>query len=94
MNDKNLTTALRIVDSQAVQMAPKQHRLRTPDCPPLPRFPIAVKEGWNPEEQDHLAGCAYCQKILKMEQRLGREEPEMGETTSAIPVREPLEVAR
>jgi hypothetical protein len=69
MNDKNLMRALRAVDALDVQNAPKQHHLRTPQCPPLARFPAGVREGWKPEEREHVTGCAYCQRVTALEWR-------------------------
>jgi hypothetical protein len=74
MNDKNLMRALRAADAREVEKAPKQHRLRTPRCPPLTRFSTAVREGWTPDERKHVTACAYCQRIIEMEHRLSREE--------------------
>jgi DEAD/DEAH box helicase domain-containing protein len=73
MNDKNLMRALRIVDEAEVQQASKRHPLQTPACPSLPRFAVAVWEGWTLEEQAHVSGCPYCQKMVAMERHIEQE---------------------
>jgi len=70
MSDKNLVRALHAVHALDVQQAPKQHRLKTPQCPSLPHFAVALQQGWTPEEGAHVTGCAYCQTITAMEWRM------------------------
>ncbi len=70
MSDKNLVRVLRAVHKLEVQKAPKQHRFKTPQCPSLPRFAVALREGWTPEEREHVSECRYCQKIIAMEWRI------------------------
>jgi hypothetical protein len=69
MNDKSLMRALRAVDALEVEKAPKEHPLRTPRCPPLTRFSAGVREGWTPEEREHVTGCPYCQHVTALEWR-------------------------
>lgn len=69
MSDKNLARLLRAAYELEVERAPKQHPLRRPDCPPLPRFVAALRKGWNPQEREHISNCAYCQKVTAMEWR-------------------------
>jgi len=76
MSTENLIRALRAVYEFDLQQAPKQHPLRTPQCPPLTRFPAALREGWTPEEQQHVAGCAYCRKIIAWNQEEERRDSE------------------
>jgi hypothetical protein len=66
MNDRNLMRVLRAVQALDVQDAPKQHRLRTPQCPPLTHFPVGMRKGWQPEEREHVTGCAYCQRVTAL----------------------------
>ena len=66
MNDRDLVRVLRAVTERDVENAPKQHRLRTPECPALTRFPVAMRDGWEPEEEAHVRDCDYCQKVIPM----------------------------
>lgn len=44
---------------------------RTPDCPPLSRFPTAMKDGWTPAEREHVSKCArYCQRLVEIQWRI------------------------
>lgn len=69
MSTENLIRALRAVHELDVQQAPKQHRLQTAQCLSLPRL-LTGRADWTSAEQQHVAGCPYCQLILKM----GEEE--------------------
>lgn len=63
MSEKNLTQALRAAMAREIVTAPRQHRLRTSQCPPLTRFTLSAR--WAEDEKAHMAGCAYCQMILR-----------------------------
>ena len=76
MSTENLIRALRAVHELDVQKAPRQHPLRTPQCPPLSRFGVALREGWTAEEKQHVRQCAYCQKIIAMSEEAERRERE------------------
>jgi RNA polymerase sigma-70 factor (ECF subfamily) len=64
MSEKNLWAGLRAVVARDIADAPRQHRLRTPECPPLTRFTPGAT--WTTAEQTHLANCPYCQKVLAL----------------------------
>jgi hypothetical protein len=74
MTDRNLVRVLRAVAEQKVAEAPKQHSLRTPQCPPLTRFPAAARSGWTPEEEAHIRSCPYCRKVIAMNKALEGQE--------------------
>lgn len=42
--------------------------LRTTQCPPLPRL-VCGEPDWSVAERTHIAGCAYCQRILDVAAR-------------------------
>jgi hypothetical protein len=63
---KKLHDDLRAIYQADIQNAPRQHPLRTPDCPPLTRF-VA---GLSSEEQAHAADCPYCRNVLARQQRM------------------------
>lgn len=69
MNDEDFVQFLRAIHEHEVEQAPAQHRLRTPDCPPLSRWGEADRKGWSAEEQTHVNDCPYCQKIQSMQWR-------------------------
>jgi hypothetical protein len=95
MTNENLMRLLRAVHELDVQAAPKQHRLRTPHCPPMPRLVIGFREdgkGWTPEERAHVRGCAYCQKIKAMLEKELQTEP--GPAAENRALRDQLEEAR
>jgi hypothetical protein len=87
MNDQTLMRALRAADALEVEKAPKQHPLRTPHCPPLTRFPSAIREGWAPEEREHVTGCPYCQRVTALEWRA--ECPILFDWTLYVELRSP-----
>jgi hypothetical protein len=94
-NEKKLFPVLRAVHELLVQRQPAQHRLQTAHCPSLARFAAALAEGWTPQEREHMAGCAYCQKILAMEQSLScertHETPAQQDASSAALQPNPVE---
>lgn len=51
--------------AQASHGARRGHPLRTPECPSLGRFGMAIDEGWTLCESEHMAGCCYCQSVLR-----------------------------
>jgi hypothetical protein len=63
MNDAELMRLLKAWHELDVQDAPRQHRLRTPQCLPLPRLlnPLAV---WSDVERQHVESCPYCLMVL------------------------------
>jgi hypothetical protein len=69
MRDLNIESVLRAISKDAPG-ARRQHRLRTPDCPPLTRFPEGTRNGWSAEVAEHVGQCAYCQKVTAMQWRL------------------------
>ncbi len=73
MSEKGWQIVMRAAIARDIADVPAQHRLWTPQCPPLPRF-AAADPAWSPEEQAHIANCAYCQKMLGVRERLGEEE--------------------
>jgi hypothetical protein len=74
MSEKNFVRALRAAMANKVQTAPRQHPLRTPQCPPLTRFVPGTH--WSEQEQQHMRGCAYCQRIMQMLGEDGAAEEE------------------
>jgi hypothetical protein len=72
MSQKNFLTALRAVAAVEETNGPQQHRLRTPECPPLTRF--ATGASWSEEERRHQASCAYCLKMLGLVAQIEAEE--------------------
>jgi hypothetical protein len=65
-DEKQLVGLLRAAHALDRENAPTQHSQRTPKCPPLPRFPAGLAGGWTPQEQQHVDGCDYCQKVSRM----------------------------
>src|SRR3989442_9975825 len=49
---------------------PSSHPLRTPDCPPTPRFYKGVRGGWSEAERRHVSGCEFCQRATALEWRI------------------------
>jgi hypothetical protein len=80
MSEKHVLLLLRAVIAREIETAPRQHRLWTPECPPLPRF-AADELVWSQEEQAHITGCAYCRKVLGFRDRL-REDEDRGKGTT------------
>ena len=66
MSAENLSGLLQAVWEEQVKKAPRRHPLRTPECPPLPRFLEAQRSGWSREQAAHAGDCPYCQKITEM----------------------------
>lgn len=66
MSNQDFVQFLRAVHEAELQQAPTQHRLKTPDCPPLSRW---NEYNWTVEEQAHMSDCAYCQKVQAMYDR-------------------------
>jgi hypothetical protein len=83
MSDKNLIQVLRTVIAHDIASAPRQHRLRTPQCPRLTRFVPAAH--WTQEEMTHQVGCPYCGMMLKRLQEIMATDPEQ-----VIPFPEPV----
>jgi hypothetical protein len=66
-NDKFLHV-LRAAHRLQVQNAPEKPRLRTPQCPPLPRVAEALRKGWTAEERQHVETCPYCRQLVARQQ--------------------------
>jgi hypothetical protein len=64
---QELGRALRSIYGPVEQGGSWQHRLRTPQCPSLPRFATALEKRFTAQESQHVATCAYCKKMLIME---------------------------
>jgi hypothetical protein len=75
MSDKNLMRALRAVEEREIERAPKQHRLRTPECPSLPRLAAGFRNGFTAQEQRHVERCEYCRMMRELDQREEVNEP-------------------
>jgi tetratricopeptide (TPR) repeat protein len=57
-------SALHALYRQEIAMGVWEHSRRTPHCPTLPRFAAAISSKWEPEEEEHMVGCSYCQMVL------------------------------
>lgn len=66
MRDQNWLRALRAVHELEVQRAPTRHPLQTDECPPLARVATSSQRDWTPEEERHIRGCRFCQKVRAM----------------------------
>jgi hypothetical protein len=87
MSDKNLMRALRAVEEREIERAPKQHRLRTPECPSLSRLAAGFRDGFTKQERRHVEKCAYCQRMRELDRRdekLNSEGPSVPETRTAL----------
>lgn len=61
----------RLVGGNGVpEQFPARHPLRTPQCPPTPRFYPGVRRGWSPEERQHVSRCEFCQRATALEWRV------------------------
>lgn len=73
--------------------APRQHHLKTPDCPPITRFAGPDLPEGSAAEIAHMESCAYCQKLLTM--RFRQECPGIADLirfrVAATPYRAALE---
>jgi hypothetical protein len=67
MSEKNVMRLVRAVVAHEIKRAPKQHPLRTPQCPPLTRLG-QLSPGWTAAEQEHMATCPYCRMLLRLEE--------------------------
>ena len=70
MSEENLARAMRAVYDDLTKKAPREHSLRTADCPPLTAFPQGTRQGWSEEYRSHVPSCPYCQKLTAMQWRL------------------------
>jgi hypothetical protein len=61
-----------LTDATADELAglPITHPLRTPACPPTPRFYKGVRDGWSIEERRHVNSCEFCQRATALEWRI------------------------
>jgi hypothetical protein len=66
-SDEKAIHVLRAVHRLQLQKAPEKPRLRTPQCPSLPRFTEALQEGWTAEERRHVETCPYCRQLVTRE---------------------------
>ncbi len=87
MSTPNLSHALRAALNRVGEPIPRGHRLRTPQCPSLPRLAAALGGGWTPAERAHVAGCGYCRKLLSLHRRLSRPAADTPRIRAAGPVR-------
>lgn len=53
------------------EASPRRHRLRTAQCPSLPRLLSTAAWGFSPSEQAHMVACSFCQKVMAMGWRHG-----------------------
>jgi hypothetical protein len=65
-DDEQVVPLARAVYALEVEQAPRQHSQRTPQCPSLPRFGVALVSGWTAAEEAHVRGCPYCRKVAQM----------------------------
>jgi len=70
MSQKEFEQGLRSIYELLLERAPEQHRLRTPQCPPLHRLSNVSEKPLGPAELEHVHACTYCQKIISMGQAL------------------------
>lgn len=76
MRRLTFSDAVRSSLREIVDNAPRQHSLRTADCPRLTRFPAALAKGWKRHEAAHIRACPYCQKMIVIQWRI--EPPSLG----------------
>jgi hypothetical protein len=65
MNTQDLGRALRAIFDDRDRPSP-DHRLETPQCPPLARLAELLEQGdqsGTPEERAHMAACPFCQRM-------------------------------
>src|SRR5882672_7728467 len=67
MSEEEFNRELRSIYEELLEQAPAQHRLRTPECPPLPRLSSTSMQMLTNAELDHVKVCTYCQKMLAIE---------------------------
>jgi hypothetical protein len=53
------------------EASPRQHRLRTAQCPSLPHLLSTAAWGFSPNERAHILACSFCQKVMAMGWRHG-----------------------
>jgi hypothetical protein len=80
MSEKELEQELRAISYMLSRKAPKEHRLRTPGCPPLSRI-LEMPDRLFSADMGHLDSCAYCQRMLSI--GMGPILPMYGETESS-----------
>jgi hypothetical protein len=78
MQDQHWLRALQAVHELEAQRAPARHRLQTSACPPLARVVTGSQDDWTPEEEKHIVGCRYCQKVRAMAVGQAAQLPLMG----------------
>lgn len=69
---------LREIDVRGIlysDVDPEEHRVgdfpaKSEYCPPLWRFPLAVKTGWHSNDEGHVHDCHYCQRTIALTWRI------------------------
>jgi hypothetical protein len=77
--------------SENPESLPTQHRLRTTQCPSLPRLLSTGAWDHSPSERAHTMACSYCQKVMAMAWRY--ECPGVGVLVSDLAGLSPAERA-
>jgi len=76
MKEENLLVAIRgALEESALRETTTRHSRRSDQCLTLPRFVLAMRQGFSPEELAHVGDCVFCQKLVAMEWR--RECPSL-----------------
>src|SRR5258706_14994188 len=70
MNPINLRDLFRDTSDDELSRFPISHPLRTPECPPTPRFYEGVRQGWSKAERSHVTECEFCKRAAALEWRI------------------------
>jgi hypothetical protein len=91
-----LDDLLKAAHERDLAEAPRQHRHRTPQCPPEHVLLLRQRDEWESAVREHVgAGCRYCTMLLDLKEKAAAEPvlPDPGPLVLPIRLRNPVALA-